>query len=300
VEQVSHHPPVTAYTIENKSKGLTLMGHNGQKTSFSCQYFLFDFTIVLYLSLHLAGSVIVKQIGHAVLTIKRPEAPQEEPERYLITLPKLRIDGLWYGSPYIELADSSHIVGEGYITTVEYKGKGYFSGKSHSFRATTVPVPGQGGAGPREVVIEGTWTESSNYIKGGSGLFYEALGVHKELAVPLEWTEELGEYETRKLWNLVAKGIREGDFELASREKSRIENEQRQKRKAEQQAGIQWELKHFEHHANDPTCKCCRAVDFILTRICSDERLGHAVKINPATEEMYTFKANWPSPFGNK
>ncbi|KAJ3490019.1 hypothetical protein NLJ89_g11473 [Agrocybe chaxingu] len=36
VEQVSHHPPITAYVIENKSKGLRLVGHNAQKTSFSC------------------------------------------------------------------------------------------------------------------------------------------------------------------------------------------------------------------------------------------------------------------------
>lgn len=190
-----------------------------------------------------------------MLTIKRPDAPEEEPEKYLITLPKLRIDGLWYGSPYIELADSSHIIGDGYVTTVEYKGKGYFSGKSHTFRSTTVAIPGQGGAGPKEVVIEGTWHESSNYTKGGLGLFYEASGRQKELIMPLAWTEELGEYETRKLWNLVAKCIREGDFDLASKEKGRIENEQRQKRKAEQQAGTQWELKHFEHHENDSTCR---------------------------------------------
>ena len=35
VEQVSHHPPITAYFISNPSKGLDLQGHNAQKTSFS-------------------------------------------------------------------------------------------------------------------------------------------------------------------------------------------------------------------------------------------------------------------------
>ena len=35
--------------------------------------------------------------------------------------------------------------------------------------------------------------------------------------------EEQDEWESRKLWCLVAKGIREGDFETASREKSKIE-----------------------------------------------------------------------------
>lgn len=35
VEQVSHHPPITAYHIANKAKGLALVGHSAQKTSFS-------------------------------------------------------------------------------------------------------------------------------------------------------------------------------------------------------------------------------------------------------------------------
>ena len=88
VEQVSHHPPITAYVIENKSKGLSLTGHNAQKTSFS------------------SGAIIVKQIGHAILTIDLGGGKKEE---VLITLPKLRIDGLWYGSPYIELWDKTNI-----------------------------------------------------------------------------------------------------------------------------------------------------------------------------------------------
>jgi hypothetical protein len=200
VEQVSHHPPITAYVIENATKKLRLVGHNAQKTSFS------------------SGSIIVKQIGHAILTVgSGPSA-----EQYLITLPRLRIDGLWYGSPYIELAETSYIVGGGHVCTIEYKGKGYFSGKSHTFKATLTPLPGMGGAGPRETVVEGTWHESSKFVKGGSGPFYE-VNENKQEVVPVAWDTDIGEYETRRLWFLVAKGIREGDFELASREKSRIE-----------------------------------------------------------------------------
>ena len=246
VEQVSHHPPITAYVIENKQKGLRLVGHNAQKTSFS------------------AGSIIVKQLGHAVLNVGD--------EQYLITLPRLRIDGLWYGSPYIELTETSYIIGGGNVTTIEYKGKGYFSGKSHTFKATMTPVPGQGGAGPKETVVEGTWHESSKFTKGVTGNFYEVVPGAKEEARPLEWSAELGEEETRRLWFLVAKGIREGDFDLASREKTRIEvkylcfaavllliassqNDQRQRRKDEQAEGKTWQLKHFERVESDPTCK---------------------------------------------
>ncbi|KAG2336440.1 hypothetical protein BDR05DRAFT_953372 [Suillus weaverae] len=73
VEQVSHHPPIAAYRIEILEKGVTLTGHSAQKTSFS------------------GGSIILKQVGHAVLTVSLPSGDSEE---YLITLPRLRIDGL--------------------------------------------------------------------------------------------------------------------------------------------------------------------------------------------------------------
>lgn len=59
----------------------------------------------------------MKQIGHAVLTVDLPNgAGQEE---FLITLPRLRIDGLWYGSPYIELTETSYVQSStGWLSTV--------------------------------------------------------------------------------------------------------------------------------------------------------------------------------------
>ncbi|KAF6750809.1 oxysterol binding protein [Ephemerocybe angulata] len=294
VEQVSHHPPITAYVIENKTKGLKLEGHNAQKTTFS------------------SGSIIVKQIGHAILTVGGSD-------QYLITLPRLRIDGLWYGSPYIELADSSHIIGGGHTSTIEYSGKGYFSGKSHTFKATATPLPGMGGGNQllppaqgssggkgwfsssknasssslasAELVIEGTWHETSTWVKGVTSKgtltgtkFHDVTpgsGAKKEDAIPVGGDEggAMGEYETRKLWGVVAKGIKEGDFETASKDKSRIENEQRQKRKDEQAAGTEWPLKHFKHEDSDPVY----------------ERLGKFVKLQPPTEDKYTFLGNYPA-----
>ena len=38
-----------------------------------------------------------------------------------------------------------------------------------------------------------------------------------------EGEREMGEFESRRLWAGVSKGIREGDFDSASKEKSRIE-----------------------------------------------------------------------------
>ncbi|KXN85194.1 Protein KES1, partial [Leucoagaricus sp. SymC.cos] len=259
VEQVSHHPPITAYVIENKSKGLKLVGHNAQKTSFS------------------SGSIIVRQIGHATLTVGDA--------KYLITLPKLRIDGLWYGSPYIELTDASYIVGGGFLSTIEYKGKGYFTGKSHQIKATVTPLPGMGGSAPKEQVVEGLWHERSKFTKGphassSTGDFHDVVSKSKDIitAVGGEKDGSQGEYETRKLWNLVAKGIREGDYELAARDKSRIENEQRQMRKDEVAEERKWQLKHFKKHESDPIY----------------EKLGKLAKLTPPEEDYYEFLANWP------
>ena len=60
---------------------------------------------------------------------------------------------------------------------MEYKGKGYSSGKSHSFKATVMLMPGMGGQGKRETVIEGTWHEKSQFVKGGSGDFHDVHAV---------------------------------------------------------------------------------------------------------------------------
>ncbi|KAF8591686.1 Oxysterol-binding protein [Ramaria rubella] len=248
VEQVSHHPPITAYMITNDTKKIALQGHSAQKTSFS------------------SGSIIVKQIGHATLSVELPDGTKET---YLITLPRLRIDGIWYGSPYIELSETSHIQSSsGWLSTIEYKGKGYFSGKTHSFKALVTPP---GSSTPKHT-IEGQWHTTSKDTHGG--LFHDVQGPKEEVSTaPIE---EQIEWESRKLWSLVAKGIREGDFETASREKSKIENEQRQRRKDELSAGRPWQLKHFTHVSSD--------ADY--------EKLGKLFKAQPPTEDVYVYKGN--------
>lgn len=54
--------------------------------------------------------------------------------------------------------------------------------------------------------------------------FHNVTGPKEEVtAIGGQTSGEMGEFETRELWKLVAKGIREGDFDMASREKSKIE-----------------------------------------------------------------------------
>ena len=75
----------------------------------------------------------MRQVGHATLTVPLPNGTKED---YLITLPRLCIEGLWYGSSYIELSDTSCIQSSSsWLSTIKSQDKGYFSGKSHSFKA---------------------------------------------------------------------------------------------------------------------------------------------------------------------
>lgn len=52
-------------------------------------------------------------------------------------------------------------------------------------------------------------------------VFTNVTGPKEEVTV-LD-VEDQGEWESRKVWRWVSKGIREGDFEVASREKTKIE-----------------------------------------------------------------------------
>jgi len=250
VERVSHHPPVTAYHIENKTAGVSLQGHSGQKTSFT------------------GTSIIVKQSGHAVLTVQ----PQNggAVEKYLITLPKLRIDGIIWGSPYIELTDSNAIQSStGFSAVIDYKGKGYFSGKPHSFKAA---ISKNGSA---IQTYEGQWTGVSHVGSSKSGQTFLDASLAKE-EVSVKPITEQGEWESRRLWEKVASGIRSGNFDLAGKEKSRIENEQRQMRKDESAGGQTWSLSRFSHLEEDVEYQQ-------LVEMLHD-------KYQPAHEDGYTFK----------
>ncbi|TYJ55140.1 hypothetical protein B9479_004177 [Cryptococcus floricola] len=226
VEQVSHHPPITAYYIENKVAGVKLQGHSGQKTSFT------------------GTAINVKQSGHAILTVQPKTGGKEE--KYLITLPRLRIEGVLWGSPYIELTDSNAIQSSTNLTAqIDYKGKGYFSGKAHTFKATIAPS-----AHPSKhtQTYEGQWTGVSNIGKKGP-VFCDSTVQLEDVTV--NSLQEQGEWESRKLWEKVAKGIRSGNYDQAGQEKSRIENDQRQRRKEEEASNQPWQHVNFTHVESD-------------------------------------------------
>ncbi|KAK4155350.1 hypothetical protein C8A00DRAFT_13564 [Chaetomidium leptoderma] len=226
-EQVSHHPPATAYNITNIPSGVRLEGYNAQKASFS-------------------KTINVKQIGHAVLTIPVPSS--KEPDTFLITLPSLHIEGLIFGSPFIELDGSSYITSStGFTAKIDYSGKGWLSGKKNSFTATLFPTGKE-----KDVLfnVSGQWTKTFEMHSGPAKHnskdnlvgTWDPSPLSELIVSPLEKQHPL---ESRRAWAKVAVAISKVDLDTVSLEKGKIENAQREMRTKEKAEGRTWQRRYF-------------------------------------------------------
>ncbi|KAK9780913.1 putative Oxysterol-binding protein [Seiridium cardinale] len=229
-EQVSHHPPATAYSITNDKSGVHLEGFNAQKASFS-------------------KTINIKQVGHALLSVPNPSKPGDK-DTYLITLPSLHVEGLLFGSPFIELDGASYITSStGFSAKIDYSGKGWLSGKKNSFTATLYPTGKE-----KEVIynVSGQWTKAFEIHTGaakhnGSSNLVESwdpssFPTSKLRVAPIDKQHPL---ESRRAWGNIAKGIAKGDMDYVGKEKTKIEQAQRAMRKKEQEEGRTWERRFF-------------------------------------------------------
>ncbi|KAG0280186.1 glycerol ethanol, ferric requiring protein [Linnemannia exigua] len=212
-EQVSHHPPIMGFHLENKKAGVILEGHCGQKSRFA-----------------MPAGIDVSQTGHAIVTV-----PQFN-EHYLITLPNLNIRGMVTGRPSVELSGTTYIVSSaGLLTTIEYSTKGYFSGERHSFKATLKPIDGASAF----YTAQGVWSGVSNFTNvktNATSLFFDS-DADKSVAPELKPQAEMGDMESHKLWSQVTKAINTKDYATASRVKAQIEDAQRTLAKARKEKG---------------------------------------------------------------
>ena len=184
-------------------------------------------------------------MGHAILHLSAYD------ESYVITLPSLHIEGLMSGAPYVELEKSSYIVStSGYTSRIDYSGRGWLSGKKNTFSATLAKSDS-----PKDVLYtaDGQWTEAF-CIKNKNKKVVESCHLEiKDLPMPtVKDINDQDPLESRKAWLKVAEAIKSGDMEATQREKSIIENQQREMRKKEKEEGKDWERKYFQRVEIDP------------------------------------------------
>lgn len=222
-EQVSHHPPINAFSIFNEDHNIHIQGYTQIKSSFSK-------TLKLN----------IRQNGHAVL--------ETNGHSFLITLPALHLEGIIVARPYVELEDSSYIQSsDGMIWKIDYSGKGYFSGQKNSFNAYLYKNTAAMEKRDKPLfTVSGQWSGISTITDGNKEVLFSDVSKYKPHSLHVKPISEQHCLESRKAWDDVARAIELGDMKLISQTKSKLENEQRELRKKEEAGNTPWQNRWFE------------------------------------------------------
>ncbi|XP_069569244.1 oxysterol-binding protein-related protein 8 isoform X1 [Brachyistius frenatus] len=224
-EQVSHHPPVSAFYVSNRKDGFCLSGSILAKSKFY------------------GNSLSAILDGEARLTFLN------RGEDYVMNMPYAHCKGILYGTMTLELGGSITIACEktGYSSQLDFKLKP-FLGSSDSVNQ----VSGKIKLG-KEVLatLEGHW-DSEIFINdkktGTVDTFWNPTQDLRQsrltrCTVP---PEEQGEYESERLWQHVTRAINNKDQTEATNEKFLLEEAQRKSARERKAKCEEWNPALFE------------------------------------------------------
>lgn len=227
-EQVSHHPPVTACFAYNRHHGITSRGFAAQETSFSP-----------------ASGVTVRQVGYAVI------GDHVHGETHLMTLPTVHVRGIATGTLHPELHGRCWISSSsGFVTSVDLEGKGTLGllGAGNKITAVVHRLPGMEpvykitGQWSGEMTVENLQSHEKERFQ-----FDDVPATELSVAPTADQTA----WESRRAWDEVLRGIREGDMGLITEHKTAIEEEQRRRRREEKETGTSWTGLFFRRSERD-------------------------------------------------
>lgn len=224
-EQVSHHPPVSAFYAEHPGKRISFHAHIYTKSSF------------------LGLSIGVANIGSGTVTL------HDFDEQYTVTFPS------GYGrsimsTPWVELGGKVKVVCEktGYYADIEFLTKPFFGGKPHKIQGNVfkenVKKP--------LLTIRGEWN-GIMYAKPAIGDEYVFIDVKAEREMKKEGVPVLqqGERESRRLWRHVTAALLRNRIQIATTAKRMIEQRQRAEAKERLERGEKWNTRFFSMAADE-------------------------------------------------
>ncbi|KAI8877987.1 Oxysterol-binding protein, partial [Backusella circina FSU 941] len=226
-EQVSHHPPITAYYYAIPEHGIFVTGEAHPKAKF----------------LGNSAATIMKGYSRIVFS-------ELFNETYEITNPNVYARGILFGKMTMEMGDQSTIrcVTSDLICELEFKTKGFFSGQYHSVSGKIKKES----TGEVLYDLSGVWT-TEIFIKGKNSP-KESFFCVKDSNVANKKVEPLKNQEhneSRRLWSKVTAGLVSNDMDKATDEKTAIENKQREDRAHREKEGIEWYPRFFEQTKTD-------------------------------------------------
>lgn len=283
-EQVSHHPPTTAAYIRDRQNGIRAEAYSTQYTSLS------------------GTSVVVRQSGHAVLTVDKFK------ESYLFPFPDVYAKNLLTGSPYPELYGTYKLFStSGFTAEIHFGGKSknpFSSSERNGFEATIYKTkdPSKTPVFKLHGVWSDKWTITDDQ---GKEISYD-LADPKNKPVPMKLPEKPSPWESRVAWKDVAEPLSKGDFSTALDAKSKLEQAQRDLRKKEKASGKTWESAFFKKIDETGASPDSKALGLLLSEAkgsldAKDVVGSHGCwRFDPEREKRWRAgQTSWPAtPFG--
>uniref|UniRef100_A0A0R3RQD6 Oxysterol-binding protein n=1 Tax=Elaeophora elaphi TaxID=1147741 RepID=A0A0R3RQD6_9BILA len=211
-EQVSHHPPVSAFYAEHPGKRVSFTAHIWTKSSF------------------LGLSIGVTNIGWGTVKL------HDYSEEYVLTFPN------GYGrsimsTPWIELGGKVTVncVKTGYSAEIDFLTKPFFGGKAHRINGSIY----RSGFKKPILIIKGEWNGviTAKPLNGSEYLFIDVKH-YPEVKKECEPVAKQGDRESRRLWRHVTVALQKNNIQLATNAKRWIEQRQREEAKKRQDQRI--------------------------------------------------------------
>uniref|UniRef100_UPI00398F50FA oxysterol-binding protein-related protein 5-like isoform X2 n=1 Tax=Pristiophorus japonicus TaxID=55135 RepID=UPI00398F50FA len=224
-EQVSHHPPVSAFYISNRKDNFCISGSI------------------------LARSKFYGNSMSAILDGKARLRFLNRHEDYIITMPYAHCKGLLYGMLTLEMGGKITIECEKthYKAELEFKLKPFLGGSDCVNQITGKIALGE----EVQATLEGHWDRDvciHEKKSGFSSMFWSVTSeIRKQRLVRhVVWFEEQGDFESERLWQQVTRAIKNRDQEQATLEKFILEEAQRKAAKERKEKCEDWVAQLFQ------------------------------------------------------
>jgi len=233
-EQTSHHPPKSSYFYMAPSHHIRIDGTLKPRSKF------------------LGNSAASLMEGIAVLTLTNRGKNPKKGEQYWLTQPNMYARGILFGQMKYELGDVSVVRCPelGLSAEIEFKTKGWVSGTYNSIGGTIRNDE----TGEALFELSGLWSEEM-YVKdlrtGQRDMFFNATRA-KPSRPRIRPIEEQEEGESVRLWHKTAQAVKEKNHEVATDEKTKIEEAQRHEAARRQAEGRTWHPKLFRRVRDGP------------------------------------------------
>ncbi|KAH6648313.1 Oxysterol-binding protein [Truncatella angustata] len=226
-EQTSHHPPKSSYFYMVPDHHIRVDGTLKPRSKF------------------LGNSAASLMEGTAVLSLLNRGKNPKKGERYILTQPNMYARGILFGKMKYELGDHSFVRCPelGLVADIEFKTKGWVSGTYNAIGGTIRNEH----TGEALFELSGLWSDEmsiKDLRNGHKETFFNGAKAKpsKPQVRPLE---EQDERESQRLWAKTARAVKDKNHEVATDEKTKIEDMQREEAAKRGAENVEWHPRLF-------------------------------------------------------